>query len=170
MKATNLANLLGSLAVFLVDEVSDAASRGHSPAASAALLLLQKYPGSSVEDLRHPLALSHSGCVRLVDRLEAERCVERRTGSDARAVAIVLTRKGREAAEVARSLREEVLVAAVSKLTREEQETLGALVTKVLDRNVGVPRVAMRTCRLCDYEACVSCPMQKFASASDPGA
>lgn len=167
MKSANLANLLGSLAVLLTDEMSDAAARAQSPTASAALLLLQKYPGSSVEELRHPLALSHSGCVRLVDRLENDGIVERRAATDARAIAVNLTRKGREAAELARSRREEVLIAAVSTLTREEQATLGALVTKLLDRKVVVARTAMRTCRLCDYDACVSCPMHKFATEGD---
>jgi hypothetical protein len=40
-------------------------------------------------------------------------------------------------------------------------------VTKLLDRNVVVPRAAMRACRLCDYDACVRCPMHKFASEAD---
>ena len=167
MRLANVPNLLGSLAVLLADEVSDAVSRDHSPTASAAILVLDKYPGVSVEELRGPLALSHSGCVRLVDRLEGEGHVERRAGADARAIAISLTRKGRDAAALARARREEVLLSAVSTLTREEQEVLGELVTKLLDRNVVVPRTAMRTCRLCDYDACVSCPMHKFASEGD---
>ena len=167
MKLANVANLLGSLAILLADEMSDSASREHSPTASAAILVLDKYPGASVEELRGPLALSHSGCVRLVDRLEGEGYVERRAGADARAVAISLTRKGRDAAALARARREEVLLSAVSTLTREEQEVLGGLATKLLDRNVVVPRTAMRTCRLCDYDACVSCPMQKFTSEGD---
>ena len=167
MKPANVANLVGSMAVLLSDEMADAASRDHSPTASAAILLLHKYPGSSVEELRGPLALSHSGCVRLVDRLEGEGHVERRFATDARAVAISLTRKGREAAALARSRREEVLLGAISTLTRDEQDMLGALATKLLDRNVVVPRTAMRTCRLCDYDACVSCPMQKFASEEE---
>ena len=163
MKLANVANLLGSLAVLLADEMSDAVSREHSATASAAILVLDKYPGASVEELRGSLALSHSGCVRLVDRLEAEGNAERRAGADARAVAISLTRKGRDAAALARARREEILLSAVSTLTRQEQEMLGGLVTKLLDRTVVVPRTAMRTCRLCDYDACVSCPMHKFA-------
>ena len=164
MKPANLANLLGSLAVLLTDEMSDLGSPEHSPAAAAAIFLLAKYPGSSIEQLRGPLVLSHSGCARLVDRLTADGHVERRAGQDARAVAIYLTRKGRDAAELARSRREERLLRAVSTLTGAEQESLGVLVTKLLDRNVAVPRSAMRTCRLCDYDACTSCPMHKFAT------
>ena len=153
--------------MLLSDEMSDVASREHSPTASAALLLLHKYPGSSVEELRGPLALSHSGCVRLVDRLEVEGYVERRVGTDARAVAISLTRKGRDAAALVRSRREQVLLTAVSTLTSNEQKLLGDLATKLLDRNVVVVRTAQRTCRLCDYDACVKCPMHKFASEED---
>ena len=165
MTPANLANLLGSLAVLITDEMSDLVSRESSPAAAAAILGLAKYPGSSIEQLRGPLALSHSGCVRLVDRLEADGYVERRAGEDARAVAIHLTRRGREIAELARSRREELLLGVVSALTSGEQEALGTLVTKLLDRNVVVSRAAMRTCRLCDYDACTSCPMHKFAEA-----
>ena len=166
MEPANVANLLGPPPVLLSDEMA-AASRDHSPMASAAILLLHKYPGSSVEALRGPLALSHSGCVRLVDRLEEGGYVERRFATDARALSISLTRKGRDAATLARSRREEVLLGVVSSLTRDEQEVLGALATKLLDRNVVVPRTAMRTCRLCDYDACVECPMQKFASEEE---
>ena len=168
MKLANVANLLGSLAVLLVDGMSEAVSREDSSTSSVAVLLLDKYPGSSVEELRGPLALSHSGCVRLVDRLEGEGYVERRAGVDARTVAINLTRKGRDAAALARARREDFLLSAVSTLTREEQRLLGEVVTKLLDRNVVVPRTAMRTCRLCDYEACVSCPMHKFSSEEGP--
>ena len=169
LDAANVANLLGSLAVLLSDQMADLVSPDLSAAASAALLLLDKYPGASVEELRGPVALSHSGCVRLVDRLEAEGYVDRRTGSDARAVALILTRKGREAAAMARARREQMLLAAVHTLTRQEQETLGRLATKLLDRSVVVPRVAMRTCRLCDYGACRTCPMHKFAEAEQSG-
>ena len=40
-----------------------------------------------------------------------------------------------------------------------------SIIEELLDRNVVIPRTAQRTCRLCDYEACVTCPMQKFASS-----
>lgn len=163
MRPENVANLLGALAVLVADDVSAAVARDHSPAEAAALSLLVKYPGASVEELRGPLELSHSGCVRLVDRLESTGYVERRSGKDGRAVALVLTRKGRSAADVVMARRQDVLARALASLTAEERQTLGALVTKVLDRAVTVPRSAMRTCRLCDYDACERCPMHKFA-------
>lgn len=165
MRPENVANLLGALVVLLSDEVSDAVARDHSFAESAALLLLVKYPGASVEGLRGPLELSHSGCVRLVDRLESLGYVERRSGKDGRAVALTLTRKGRQSAAVATARRQEVLVGALASLTAGEQQMLGTLVTKLLDRAVVVPRAAMRTCRMCDYDACERCPMHKFADA-----
>lgn len=165
MQSENVANLLGALAVLLSDKVSDAFTRDHSAAESAALLLLVKYPGASVEELRGPLEMSHSGCVRLVDRLESLGYVERRSGKDGRAVALTLTRRGRESAAVATARRQEVLVGALASLSAGERQTLGTLVTKLLERAVVVPRVAMRTCRLCDYDACERCPMHKFEGA-----
>jgi DNA-binding MarR family transcriptional regulator len=165
MRIENVANLLGALAALLSDEVADAVARDRSSVESTALSLLVKNPGASVEELRGPLELSHSGCVRLVDRLESLGYVERRSGKDARAVALVLTRKGRESAAASTARRQEVLVGALAALSPGEQQTLGALVTKVLDRAVVVPRTAMRTCRLCDYDASEHCPMHKFADA-----
>ena len=102
--------------------------------------------------------------MRLVDRLEADGDVERRPNRDARAVAIRLTRKGRDGAALARARREEVLLSALHSLTPAEQGVLGELVTKMLDRYVVIGKTAMRACRLCDYDACTRCPMHKFAS------
>ncbi len=136
----------------------------HAAGDAAALLVLEKYPDSSVEFLRGPLSLSHSGCVRLVDRLERDGLVERREGSDARSIATHLTRKGRDAASSAAARREDVLVRAFSALTAKERETFGTRAAKIVDRAVVSPRGAMRACRLCDYGACVECPMHKFAS------
>ena len=167
LDASNVANLLGSLVVFLSDQMVNLVSPDVSAAASAAIISLDKYPGASVEELRGPIALSHSGCVRLVDRLEAEGYLHRRAGTDARAVALVLTKKGRDAAASARARREELLLAAVQTLTPEEQQTLGRLTSKLLDRGVAAPLMAMRTCRLCDYSACTTCPMHKFGDIED---
>ncbi len=166
MDARNAANLLGALALFVTDTITDALEREPGAGFAAALSLLHAFPALSVEELRRPLALSHSGCVRLVDRLEQEGLLERRAAAaDARAVALHLTRKGSAAATRALAAREAALVDALAALTAVERETFGRLATKLLDRNVVRVPTAVRTCRLCDHEACASCPMSKFLDA-----
>ena len=50
---------------------------------------------SSSEDLAQATGLTHSGAVRLIDRLATAGLVERRPGRDGRSLAIVLTPAGR---------------------------------------------------------------------------
>ena len=161
----NIANLLGALATLIEDgvEAAVALEPGELPKRTA-LALIAKYPGCSIEELRGPLALSHSGCVRLVDRAVDAGLVERRPSEDGRAVALHLTRRGRTANDATVECREKVLQRALGVLSEDERDQLGAIATKLLD-SVVAPQAAMRTCRFCDYDACVTCPMQKFASS-----
>ena len=172
LTAANVANVTGAAVLALGDAIREVTTAGERDAtATAALVHLAKYPGETVDALRGPLALSHSGCVRLIDRLAASGEVERRPGAeDRRSLAIHLTRKGKKAAQQALAARAEVLVSALSVLTEAEQETLGRLAAKVLAGRVGSIPVALRVCRLCDYEACVECPVAaKLTAQSDPG-
>jgi DNA-binding MarR family transcriptional regulator len=166
METANVANVLGALAVRLTDEIrSNGGALELDPAAVAALIHLSKYPCESVEGLRRPLDLSHSGCVRLADRLVAGAYVERRSAAnDGRSVALLLTRKGRALAEEALRRREEVLARALACLSLAERGTLGKLVGKILATEVGSPAAALRTCRLCDYEACQTCPLEALGA------
>jgi hypothetical protein len=50
---------------------------GLDPTAPAALIHLSKHPGESIDGLRTPLGLTHSGGVRLVDRRAREGYVAR---------------------------------------------------------------------------------------------
>ena len=82
----------------------------HGAAGPAALTALDEFLGGrSMDDLRRVLGLTHSGAVRLVDRLAADGCVERRAGADGRSVALVLTAKGRRVARRVRAARAEAL-------------------------------------------------------------
>lgn len=159
----NIANLLGALATLIEDGVEAAVALDPRELPKrTALALIAKYPGCSIEELRGPLALSHSGCVRLVDRAVDARLVERKTSEDGRAVALHLTRRGRTATGATIERREKVLQGALGVLSDDERNQLAAIAAKLLD-SVVVPRTATRTCRFCDYDACVKCPMQKFA-------
>ncbi len=158
MDAANLTNVLGALVLRLGDAMRDAVAGPERDAtAMTALVHLAKYPGESIQGLRGPLALTHSGAVRLVDRLAAAGYVERHDGADARAVALRLTRKGREVAEAVLRRREEVLARALRGLSAREREALGGLVHRLLANEAAA--AAARTCRLCDYAACRQCPV-----------
>ncbi|MBM7118782.1 MarR family transcriptional regulator [Archangium primigenium] len=159
MDGDNIGNVLGALAEWVTAQVRSAvALEGLNPAEVSALLLLSKYPDRSIELLRAPLDLSHSGCVRLVDRLVQGGYVERREGEDARKVALHLTLQGREFARTAREQRAEALARLLHGLDAEERERLGRLASKLLEQSVPQASTAMKVCRLCDYDACVECP------------
>jgi DNA-binding MarR family transcriptional regulator len=161
MEASNVANILGALALRLTDEIrADMDALELDPAAVAALVHLSKHPGESIEGLRRPLGLSHSGCVRLADRLVAAAYIERGSAAnDARSVALHSTRKGRALAAKALRQREEVLSRALACLSPAERATLGKLAGKILASEVGSLAAGLRACRLCDYEACETCPL-----------
>jgi MarR family transcriptional regulator, negative regulator of the multidrug operon emrRAB len=159
VNSENIGNVLGALAEWVTEQVGAAVcSAGLNLAEVSALSFLEKYPGGSIERLRAPLGLSHSGCVRLVDRLAREGYVERRMGEDARTVALYLTRRGRGWVEAALERRAEALGRALHVLDPGEREMLGKLVSKLLEQSVSRPSTADKVCRLCDYEACVECP------------
>ncbi|WP_225411196.1 MarR family winged helix-turn-helix transcriptional regulator [Stigmatella hybrida] len=163
MNSENVGNVLGALAEWVTGQVESAvSSAGLNLAEVSALSFLSKYPGRSIEGLRAPLGLSHSGCVRLVDRLAQEGYVERRMGEDARTVALCLTRRGRGFAEAATERRAEALARALHVLDPGEQELLGRLVSKLLEQSVPRASMTVKVCRLCDYAACVECPFEEL--------
>ncbi|MDX2093755.1 MAG: MarR family transcriptional regulator [Kofleriaceae bacterium] len=161
MNEPNAANLLGALAAMIGDGVRDAVAPDPGTLVErTALSVLFKYPDCSIEELRRPLALSHSGCVRLVDRLVAQGHVTRRTGADGRAVALRLTRSGRAVAAAGAEARAAYLLRLVRTLSPEERAALGRLATRLLDQGTPTPHAAATTCRLCDYDACRACPFR----------
>ncbi len=170
------ANLLGALAVAAADALhrsSETAAR-HGAGAPAALVALANDPGQSIERLRHRLALSHSGAVRLVDRLAAEGLVERRPALDARSRTLLLTTRGRATAEAIREERERVLRGALDALEPDEQAVLVALLEKLLAGLTPDRAAADRICRLCDERACEAngerCPVDVAATPDRRGA
>jgi hypothetical protein len=109
------------------------------------------------------LGLTHSGAVRLVDRLVAAGYVERAAGVDARSRRLRLTRSGRAVARRVRAARENALELAVRELTPAERDTLTALSQRLVAR-LTVLRLEARAqgrspaggalCRVCDFTAC----------------
>lgn len=160
--AASTANVVGAFAFAIADEVRDAAvPEGSDGTATAALVHLSKYPGQSIDTLREPLQLSHSGCVRLVDRLEEAGLVTRRKTEDARRVAVHVTARGMRAVRSTLAERQSVLERAIADLTSAEQTRLAELLAKVMYRRVRDERHALQICRLCDYANCpgATCPV-----------
>ena len=68
-----LENLLGALSIALSDEIERVTTdaSGHGASVPAALSILLRRPGCTIETLRTHIGLSHSATVRLVDRIVA---------------------------------------------------------------------------------------------------
>src|SRR5438477_693971 len=134
MSDSRTANLLGALVLALDDDISaaTAAATDHGAASPAALVCIHWQPGSTIEALRQKLKLSHSGTVRLLDRLEADGALERRPGRDGRSVALTLSVQGRRRVREILEARRALLTEALTPLSPSERRTLGSLLEKVL--------------------------------------
>jgi DNA-binding MarR family transcriptional regulator len=149
-------NLLGALALSVVDRISAVADvAGHSVTAATALSAMAGFlDGASIDRLRNVLGLSHSGAVRLVDRLVAEGLVERLPGADARSRSVSLTTAGRAAAEQISAEREALLHQLTGALDAQERRQLQHLLSKMLEAVVATKDGGAWICRLCDLTAC----------------
>lgn len=161
-ETSRTANLLGAAILGLHDELRLAVERrtGRSGEAPAAVVALGHQPGLSNDRLSQLLGLTHTGTVRLVDRLVADGLVERRAAvRDRRGVALHLTRAGEAARREVLAEREAVLQPLVSQFDTAEQATLATLLGKLL-RAVGRDDThKLRICRLCDGSVCRDCPI-----------
>jgi DNA-binding MarR family transcriptional regulator len=163
-------NLLGALVTALHDELdavtSDAAA--HGSAFPAAMVSILGEPGMSIETLRRILGVSHSGTVRLLDRLEAEGLVERKAGPDGRTVALHLTANGRRQARAVQEARRGVLDEALRLLTGQEQGQLLRLTEKLLGGLTRDRDHSDHICRLCDLAVCPgsTCPVECAAEGA----
>lgn len=177
------ANALGALSLAVADRMSASvgAIAALGPSAPAALAALHEFlDGGSVRQLSSVLGLTHSGTVRLVDRLGAEGLVERVGAQDGRAVSVVLTRGGRRLALRIRQARERSLTSALSALTSDEVDNLAAALDTMLT-TITLARAEERSahshgpsqpwlCRLCDFAACGraegNCPVNNAVTTS----
>jgi DNA-binding MarR family transcriptional regulator len=174
-RAAHEANVLGTLSLAVTSRISEAAERSAALGASApaALVALDGYlTGQPIDALRRVLGLTHSGTVRLVDRLVAAGLVERRVRkTDGRAVPLGLTPAGRRVARRVLQSREAELEEILSVLTAEERETLSVLHDRLLGGMIGSREDARRTCRMCDPVGCGHpegrCPVTQAADAAE---
>jgi MarR family transcriptional repressor of emrRAB len=164
MEPRTTANLLGALATALQDSVLGQIERdtGQSSTAAAALVQLSKETDCAIDDLRRPLGLSHPGCVRLVDKLEAEGLLSRSPGEDRRQKRLRLTPAGEAQAQTVLAARQRLLEDALDKLGARESAELGKLVQSLLVHLMDSEERAGEICRFCDYAAC---PEEECAAA-----
>ncbi len=156
-EAARTANLLGALSLVVADAVSAAASdaAGQSSSGAAALSALDQFlDRPTLDELGHVLGLTHSGAVRLVDRLVTAGLVTRSPGPDRRSRALALTAKGRRTARRVRQARARVLVTLVDRLSDSEREAAGPVLSAFLSAVVEGKDGGAWTCRLCDLGAC----------------
>ncbi len=162
-----LSNLLGALALAVVDAQEDRARAvsGLGPSAAAAVNTLAEYPGETVAGLATVLGLTHSATVRLVDDLARRALLARRPGADRRSVALHLTEQGRELRAAMVDARAHALADVLAGLDLAEREALDGLVTALLRRLTTGRQSADHICRLCDEAACgrEDCPVERRA-------
>jgi DNA-binding MarR family transcriptional regulator len=160
-----LQNILGSVAVAIADEIHAAAGEaaGHAAAAPAALTALRMHEGASVDQLARVLGLSHSGTVRVIDRLEGDGLVRRGPASDGRAVSLELTAAGAARAAGVSDIRATVVDDFLAGLDDDERRALTRLLEKIVVSGMEDWTAVRHRCRLCDLGAChadgESCPL-----------
>ena len=122
-------NLLGVVGLAVADRIQESAREilKHAGETPAALVVIGYDLGPTNDQLRRILGLSHSGTVRLVDRLVADGLVQRREGSDKREIALYATKRGKALREKILKERLAAIRPLLDPLTNVEQETLAAL-------------------------------------------
>ena len=154
-------NLLGVVGLAVADRIGNTAQEilKHSGETPAALVVIGYELGPTNDQLRNVLGLSHSGTVRLVDRLVKDGLVVRREGSNKREIALYPTKRGK-------MLREEILKERLSAirplleiLSPDERETLDRLLHKMLSSLETTDLERRTLCRLCDNRVCKNCPI-----------
>ncbi|EAQ29411.1 MarR family transcriptional regulatory protein [Erythrobacter sp. NAP1] len=155
------ANLLGVVGLAVADRIEQAAREilNHAGETPAALVVIGYGMGPSNDALRRTLGLSHSGTVRLTDRLVADGLVERRKGDDKRAVALFLTAEGMAAREKLLDGRIAAITPLLEGLEREDVAQLDGLLHRLL-ASLETSDLERRTlCRLCKDSVCTNCPI-----------
>jgi DNA-binding MarR family transcriptional regulator len=171
------ANLLGTLSLAVAGRIEAAVASSLGPSAPAALNALEGYLGGEpIDALRQTLGLTHSGAVRLVDRMVEAGLAARRPGADGRSVAVALTPAGEAAAAGVRAARVAAIEDVLAALTDDERATLAGLHEKLLAGLTSDRASARRLCRLCHIDACGhdrgTCPVTeaRIRAAASPAA
>jgi DNA-binding MarR family transcriptional regulator len=148
-------NLLGAVSLTLADRLrSVGAGQGLSASEQAAVVTLHAHPDQAVSWLGEVLGLTSSGMTRLVDRLVERGWVVRSPGTDARQRRLRLTGSGTKRARMLQREQDEVLGAALATLSGRDRADLEGLLGRLVGDLAVDYLPAVRTCRLCDRDAC----------------
>lgn len=166
MPADRLGNLLGVVALAVVDRVREATERACAAggAAAAVLVHLQAHRGDTVGGLAATVGVGGSGGVRLVDRLVEQGLVQRAVGPGGRTVIVRLTEEGSRTADRVLAARQEAIRSVLAGLDDVGRRDLEALLAAVATSVSGRGAEAYRACRLCDRAACrqpPGCPLDE---------
>jgi DNA-binding MarR family transcriptional regulator len=151
------ANVLGAVALAVAGQIPVAVTPdgGRSDSAAAALSALYHFLGHpTVDQLGQVLGLTHSGAVRLVDRLADAGLVERGPGSDRRSRSVRLTAAGRRAAQRVSERRIAYLTSLLADFSATETGTIHELLGRVMGQVVHHKQGGAWICRMCDLQAC----------------
>jgi DNA-binding MarR family transcriptional regulator len=149
------ANVLAAASQLVVDAVAERLqdSLPRSVSAPAALMTIDHHRGLSIEQLRVALGLTHSGAVRLIDRLEADDLVRRRKRGG-RKVELFLTRHGRRVLERIEGARLAAAADLLATLSDEQRRQLDWILSDLLAARTRDEQDLRRICRLCSFGAC----------------
>ncbi|WP_243146832.1 MarR family transcriptional regulator [Scytonema sp. UIC 10036] len=164
MEHTNLANVVGALALALTDLVAQSVERTIDDAgpAAEAVCLVRHVPGIPIEQLRRALGMSHPGAVRLVERLEKLGLILReRSSVDRRAVELKLTQEGEALVSKMHQARLNALEEAIASLSSKDRLHLCRISNQILFSLTKTKDSALAICRLCDETNCLNCPVAK---------
>jgi MarR family transcriptional repressor of emrRAB len=162
---SRLVNVMGAFALALADRVRIATETASNltGAAPVAIVALQQFLGGRTMDaLADATGLTHSGAVRLVDRLAVAGLVERRPGHDGRSLSIVLTASGRTLSRRLTAARADAIASTLDALSVRDRRALLPLFDTLV-ATIAAQKLEARTtsdddsawlCRLCDFESC----------------
>lgn len=163
------ANLLGTLALTIVDRVGIGSARvaRHGANAPAALVTLLWYPDRPIAFLADRLRITHPGAVQLVDRLARDGLVDRIPGEDGRTKLLALSDRGERVARLVLDERRQVLDRAVSALDDAQAAAVTDAVGAMLEALADSLLTSEYMCRICDELACPDqrCPVERAEPA-----
>ena len=169
MNKARAVNLLGAFvdAMYRRIEGNISTNHGMGGEAPAAIVMIGTNPLRTLDFLARALELSHSGTVRLVDKLARELLVERRSCADKRAVALVLTERGMRRMRSILRARRECLESVFEVLSVKDQSQLTHAIEAMLANITTSDQVAETICRLCEEAVCPqrNCPVTQALHA-----
>ncbi len=134
---------------------------------ASALNLIETRPGRTIDWLGTRVGLSHSGTVRLVDRLERAGWARRTRAG--REVGLSITASGRTVLRRWRRAADAAVEVAVGQLSPHQTATLVQLLSSSLEGTSRRRVEADTTCRTCDWRACGDpCPVDRSVPVAPP--